>query len=103
MGAARAQAGGAVHRAAIDTSGFRFASLDNIASPQFLPGGAKYGDLLGILALSAPHDLWLGGEGHEAPDVVRAAYDAAGRSSGLVMYAGGEDSEEASAIDWFLP
>lgn len=101
--AARAQAGAAVQRAAIDTAGFRFALLDNIQSPQFLPGAAKYDDVLGMLAMSAPHDLWLAGEGHEAPDEVRAAYDAAGRSSGLVMYAGGEDSEEASAIDWFLP
>lgn len=103
VAAARAQAGAAVNRAVIDTAGFRFAAVDNLQSPYFLPGGAKYDDVLGMLALSAPHDTWLAGEGHEAPEVVRAAYDAAGRSSGLTMYAGGEEAEEASAIDWLLP
>ena len=39
---------------AIDTAGFRFADVTDIHSPDFLPGGAKYGDLPGMLSLSAP-------------------------------------------------
>ena len=60
--AARAQAGAAIDRAAADTAGFRFAGLTAIDDPDFLPGGAKYLDLPGIAALSAPLPLWLAGE-----------------------------------------
>ena len=52
--AARAQAGGAIDRAAIDTDGFRFTSLRSIRDVNFLPGAAKYGDMPAMLALSAP-------------------------------------------------
>lgn len=102
VAAARAQAKGAVRRAAVDTAGFRFAALESLQSPQFLPGAVKYGDLPAILALSAPHELWLAGEGGEAPPVVRAAYDAAGKSDGVLLYSGDEASEAAAAVDWLL-
>jgi hypothetical protein len=29
----------------------------------FLPGGAKYLDLPGMISLNAPHPLWIKGEG----------------------------------------
>ncbi len=51
VAAARAQAGDAVATAAVDTGGFRFASLDRLDGPMFVPGAAKYGDV----ALSAAH------------------------------------------------
>ena len=51
VAAARAQSAGAVTRAAIHTRGFRFASLRDLHTPHFLPGGAKYHDLAGMLAL----------------------------------------------------
>lgn len=63
--AARALAGGAVERAAADTGSFRFADVDDYRSPMFLPGGAKYLDLPGMIMLNAPHALWLKGEGSE--------------------------------------
>jgi hypothetical protein len=44
-------------RAAIDTSGFRFAQLTDVYDAGFLPGAAKYGDLPGLLALAAPARL----------------------------------------------
>ena len=65
VAAARAVAGDAIDRAAVDTGGFRFAKLLDYRDPQFLPGGAKYLDLPGMLALGAPHPLWLAGEGSE--------------------------------------
>lgn len=34
----------------------------DLRSPDFLPGGAKYGDLPGMLAAGEPGTLWLAGE-----------------------------------------
>ena len=82
--AARAQAGAAVQRAIIDTAGFRFARLTQIDDPDFLPGAAKYLDLPAMLALSAPLRLYVEGEGEELPEVVRAAYKAAGAEKELL-------------------
>ena len=81
--AARAIAGGMVDEAAIDTGGFRFAAIRTLDDPDLLPGGAKYLDLPGILALSAPQPMELSGEGSQAPQVVAAAYRAAGRPENL--------------------
>ena len=86
--AARAQAGAAVDEAVIDTAGFRFAKLSALDDPEMLPGGAKYLDLPGILALSAPHKLVLHGEGSKAPAEVAAAYQAAGHPENLSIPGG---------------
>lgn len=61
--AARALAGGAIDRAAADTGGFRFGQVLDYRSPMFLPGGSKYLDLPGMIALNGAHPLWLKGEG----------------------------------------
>jgi hypothetical protein len=45
--------------------------------------GAPIGDLPGILSLAAPTELWLAGEGPEAPAIVQAAYSAAGKATGV--------------------
>ncbi len=99
VAAARAQADGLVNRAVIDTAGFRFANLAAIDAPDFLPGGAKYLDLPGILALSAPHPLCLTGEGDTPPPVVTAAYKAAGKPGNLVVK---ENPSEETVIEWLL-
>jgi dienelactone hydrolase len=49
--AARAQAGNAFDRAAIQIGDFRFGKVLDLRSPDFLPGGAKYGDVPALLAL----------------------------------------------------
>ena len=102
VAAARAQAGAQIDRAAIDTAGFRFARLTAIDDPDFLPGGAKYLDLPGILALSAPSSLWLAGEGLTAPEVVAAAYRAAGEPDALTVSSGAEKERETAAVQWLL-
>ena len=51
---ARAAAPSLLDRAAIDTGGFRFATVAPSTTRAFLPGGAKYDDLPGFLALAAP-------------------------------------------------
>ena len=85
VAAARVQAGGLIDRAVIDTGGFRFAKISTLDDINLLPGGAKYLDLPGILALSAPHKLVLLGEGEKPPPVVAAAYQAAGHPENLSL------------------
>ena len=99
--AARAQARETVDRAAADTAGFCFAQLTAIDDPDFLPGGAKYLDLPGIAALSAPLPLWLAGETPAALPVVSAAYEAAQAPLNLVRFSGGASQQEP-ALEWLL-
>jgi hypothetical protein len=102
VAAARAIAGGAIDRAAIDTAGFRFANLKAIDDPDFLPGGAKYGDLPGMIALSAPHPLWLSGEDSPAPAPISESYRAAGHPENLNVWQGKAEEQEAAAVAWLL-
>jgi dienelactone hydrolase len=102
VAAARAQAGKAVDAAAIDTAGFRFGKVLNLHDVDFLPGGAKYGDLPGLLALGAPGRLWLGGEGPQAPDLARTAYALAGAEKSLTLFAGDSKQKAAAAVNWLL-
>ena len=60
--AARAVTGGAIAKAAVDTSGFRFGQLLDYRDPMFLPGGAKYLDVPGLLCVASTQPLWVAGE-----------------------------------------
>lgn len=102
VAAARAQARDVIDRAAIDTGGFRFGQVRDLHSPDFLPGGAKYGDLPGMLALSAPAPLWLAGEGENVPEIVTAAYAAAGAKNAVHPYAGDAEKTAEAAVAWLL-
>jgi len=96
--AARVVAGGAIDTLAVNTHGFRFGKLDNFRDPNFLPGGAKYDDLPGMLALSAPHALWLAGEGPESPPLVAGAYAAAKAAGSLVVFPGSAADTPAAVV-----
>lgn len=61
--AARALAGEAIDRAAYDTHGFRFGKILDYRDPMFLPGGAKYLDLPGMLTAQGAYPRWVRGEG----------------------------------------
>lgn len=63
--AARALTGAAIDRAAMDTHGFRFGKVLDYRDPMFLPGGAKYLDVPGLITLNASHPLWVKGEGKD--------------------------------------
>ncbi|MHC4072522.1 MAG: alpha/beta hydrolase family protein [Planctomycetota bacterium] len=102
VAAAVAQAQGAVARAAIDTAGFRFADLKDIYDIDFVPGAAKYDDLPGLLAISAPTRLWLAGEGQEAPSIVSAAYAAASKAANLTIFSGESQDTAKVAVEWLL-
>ncbi len=84
VAAARAVSGDAIDLAAIDTGGFRFAKLLDYRDPQFLPGGAKYLDLPGLLALAAPQRLWLTGEPN-VPGIVAKGYQQLGATNALTV------------------
>ena len=60
--AARATAGGAIAKAAVDTGAFRFGQLLDYRDPMFLPGGSKYLDVPGLLCVAAAQPLWVAGE-----------------------------------------
>ena len=99
--AARAQAGSLIERAVLDTADFRFASLNEFDHPDFLPGGAKYLDLPGMIALSAPSATWIAGEA-QLPAAVKSAFNAAGASDRLTVFRGKKEGQEAAAIKWLL-
>lgn len=93
--AARALAGEVIDRAAVDTNGFRFGKILDYRDPMFLPGGAKYLDLPGMIALNAPHPLWIAGEG-DKPEVFGAKFNE------LTPFTGDAKDKQSSAIEWLL-
>lgn len=99
--AARCRAGNALRSAAIDTGGFRFLGVRDLQHPDFLPGGAKYGDILGMLAAAETAPLWLAGESGSA-EWVRAAFAAADASGKLHLSDAAPETRVASAVDWLL-
>jgi len=99
VAAARGLLGAEIERAAVDTGGFRFGKVLDYRDPNFLPGGSKYLDLPGMLALGAPHALWLAGEGGQ-PGLVADVYKAAGGAQKLTVAAGSAGAQDAVA--WLL-
>ena len=102
VAAARALASEALDSIAIDTGGFRFGKVLSLWDPSFLPGGAKYGDLPGFLALGAPGALWLAGEGAQAPAVVKAVYAAANAADKVTVFDGPADQTAQAAVAWLI-
>ena len=66
--AARAQSGKMVDRVALHLGEFRFGRVLDLHSPDFLPGGAKYGDVDGLITLGQSELQRL-----NAPDATAAA------------------------------
>jgi len=99
VAAARALCGGQVSHAIIETGGFRFGSLLDFRDLNFLPGGAKYGDLPGLLALAAPAPTLVIGESSSALAGVRTRYQAAGAIPALKQ----ADTLDAATLRGWLP
>ncbi len=74
VAAARPLMGSHVQLAVIETGGFRFGKLLDFRDPNFLPGGGKYGDLPGLLSLSAPAPTWVLGESGAVLAGLRSQY-----------------------------
>ncbi len=100
VAAARAQARDAVNLAVVDTGGFRFGKLLDFQDVNFLPGGAKYDDLPGLLALGAPGKLWLAGE--EKSKSVKAFYELAGAEKNFTTFTGQAQDKRAAAVKWLI-
>ncbi|WP_442506454.1 acetylxylan esterase [Novipirellula sp. SH528] len=101
VAAACGLAGDAIDRTAIDTAGFRFGQVLDYRDPMFLPGGAKYLDLPGLIALHAPRPLWLAGEGSQ-PATITAVYQTASETNALVTFTGEAAQQQAAASEWLL-
>ena len=100
--AARAQAGSLIRRCAVDTEGFRFAKVTEVDDVNFVPGAAAYGDLPGLMALSAPGELWVAGEGKTLPTVVTKAFNAAGKKDALSAFEGKAETMVSDAVKWLM-
>lgn len=98
--AARAQASGAIDLAVIETAGFRFGKILDIRDVDFSPGGAKYGDLPGIICLHAPQRLWLAGEGKA--ESIQGFYEMAGAQNSLTVSDVTTQDAPDAAIKWLL-
>ena len=98
--AARAVAGKAIDKAAIQTNGFRFASLKDYRDVNFLPGGSKYLDIPGMLAVAPTSPLWLSGEGNQ-PALVTDRYKKTANSQ-LQVVTGDESGSEIAVAEWML-
>jgi len=101
VAAARAQCGEAIDEAVIDTKGFRFGKILDLQDPGFVPGGAKYGDLLALLALGAPNRTWIAGETESSLALAQSQYQAAGADKNLTRFTG-EPSKIRNAIENYL-
>jgi hypothetical protein len=99
--AACAVGGDGIGAVAVDTRGFRFGDVLDLWDPNFLPGGAKYGDLPGMLAIHAPRPLWLAGEPPAGLEFVRRQYRGA-TSRRLMEYRGDSERETQAVVDWLL-
>jgi dienelactone hydrolase len=102
VAAARAQCGDAIDRAVIDTGGFRFYKVLDLHDPNFLPGGAKYGDIPGMLALGAPGKLWVAGETEEGFAPAQSRYRAEKAEQALIRFEGAGGQVVEAAMNWLL-
>jgi len=102
VAAARAVAGDEIDVTAIDTQGFRFGSVLDYRSPDFLPGAGKYLDLPGALAAASPRPLWLAGE-TEVPGLVSAAAKGAGAADSVTRFGGAPGDIAEAAAKWVAP
>ncbi|MBN8248167.1 MAG: acetylxylan esterase, partial [Verrucomicrobia bacterium] len=94
LAAALAVSGDAVDLAACDTHGFRFGAVADLWDVSFLPGGAKYGDLSGFLALTRTPQVWIAGEPSTVTDSIAAL------SGARVNRASGTSGSDLAAADW---
>jgi hypothetical protein len=87
---------------AVGTGGFRFAEITDIHDPMMLPGAVRYGDVPFLLALRAPHKLWLAGEGGTLPQRVSRCYRAAEDADPPEVFAGDAAAQPRAAAHWIL-
>jgi hypothetical protein len=95
LAAALSVADQALDAAAIRTHGFRFGKVLDVLSVNFLPGGARYGDLPGMIALGQVASLWLADEPASTMDMLAKLSTAK-----AVRYEGSPDKTAQEAALW---
>lgn len=99
---ALALSNGSISRGAVDTRGFRFGKLTDYLDANFLPGGAKYGDLPGMLSLAVPTPLWIAGETAESAGLAKRVYAASGAGAAIALDGSQTDEANRAAIEWLI-
>ena len=94
VAAARSACGELVDLSMVDSQAFRFHDVSRIHDPNFLPAGAKYDDLPGVLSMIAPAKLHVFGESEEGTSIVRTAYENCGATA-AVTFAGSQNVLDA--------
>jgi hypothetical protein len=102
VAAARVQLQAEIDVALCDSCDFRFEALKRQDDANFVPGAVKYGGLPALLALSAPHRLWLAGADEQASQLVKTAYQAADAEPELTILAPKSASMPDAAADWIV-
>jgi dienelactone hydrolase len=98
---ARGLCGDAVARTAADLDGFRFEQVKDFDDPMMLPGALKYGGLLTLASLTAPHELLVHNtKGCGTGAFLAAAYEAAGQANRLQRRE--EAMAPAAVVEWLL-
>lgn len=100
---AKAIAGDSVRRTVADFHRFSFANVTDVASEDILPGGLKYGDLIGLAPLAAPGPLYaMGTSGYPEAAVkqLSAEYASAGNPEALTIAP--DQTPLSEAINWLL-
>lgn len=83
---ARGLCGDQVVRTAADLDGFRFEKVRETSDPMMLPGGLKYGGIMGLASLAAPGELWVHNHrGTGSGPWVKSVYAAAGATERLQL------------------
>ncbi len=101
--AARALSKEEVASAFVATEGFRFANLSSWRDTNFLPGAVKYGDVPGLIALSAPLPLCVSGETYdESFSLANSAYEASNAQDAFELLDTDETVSATHLIGRFL-
>jgi dienelactone hydrolase len=90
-----------VRRTAADMNDFRFEQVNDCNDEMMLPGGLKYGGLLTLAAVAAPHEMLLHNtKGCGSARFLTAAYQTAGHADRLQLR---EDAMAPDAVvEWLL-
>ena len=91
-------AGEAIDRAAYDTHGFRFGKILDYRDPMFLPGGAKYLDLPGMIQVQGPYLRWVRGEGKD-PEAGLVEWQQGTARGATVVQAGADEHARELGIN----
>ena len=67
----------------------------------FVPSSVGFGDVPSLIALSAPGELWLAGEGG-LEGVATKAYAAGGKKDAVAVWKGDEKKLLSDAVAWLL-